>query len=160
VLRRIERIVDALVTLSAVAGAAALLVIVVTVLLDVVGRYFGAPLYGAQDIVQMAAIFVVFGGMAFCERRGGHIQVDLLETAFSARTNRVLLVTGCVVGAIVFALIAWQMWEASKLSRLLNMATNILSLPRAPFQYALVAVSGVASVALAVKAVVLARGRA
>jgi TRAP-type C4-dicarboxylate transport system permease small subunit len=158
--RLLQRAVDGLVTLSAVAGSVALIVIVATVLVDVAGRYFGSPLYGAQDIVQMASVFVVFGGMAFCERRGGHIQVDLLERAFSDRTNRVLLVVGCVAGAVVFALIAWRMWEASKLARMLNMATNILGLPRAPFQYAVIALSGVASAGLALKAVVLARGRA
>jgi TRAP-type C4-dicarboxylate transport system permease small subunit len=156
----LQRAVDGLVTLSAVVGSVALLAIVATVLVDVVGRYFHAPLYGAQDIVQMASVFVVFGGMAFCERRGGHIQVDLLERAFSDRTNRVLLIVGCVTGAVVFALIAWRMWEASKLARMLNMATNILGLPRAPFQYAVIALSGVASVGLALKAAVLARGRA
>lgn len=147
-------------TLSAVAGALALIVIVVTVLADVVGRYFGSPLYGAQDITQMAAVFVVFGGMAYCERRGGHIQVDLLERAFSGRINRLLLIAGCLAGAVVFGLIAWQMWEASKLARMLNMATNILSLPRAPFQYAVAALSGIASLGLAARAVALAQGRA
>ena len=158
--RLLQKAADGLVTLSAVAGSLALMVIVATVLVDVTGRYFGSPLYGAQDIVQMAAVFVVFGGMAFCERRGGHIQVDLLERAFSDRVNRALLIAGAVAGAVVFALIAWQMWEASKLARMLNMATNILSLPRWPFQYAVAALSGVASIALAVKAVALARGRA
>ena len=155
--RLLQRAVDGLVTLSAVAGSVALIVIVATVLVDVVGRYFGSPLYGAQDIVQMAAVFVVFGGMAFCERRGGHIQVDLFERAFSDRTNRLLIVVGCLAGAAVFALIAWQMWEASKLARMLNMATNILALPRWPFQYAVVALSGVASLGLLIRAVALTR---
>jgi TRAP-type C4-dicarboxylate transport system permease small subunit len=158
--RILQRAVDGLVTLSAVAGSVALLVIVGTVLVDVVGRYFHAPLYGAQDIVQMASVFVVFGGMAYCERRGGHIQVDLLERAFSDRTNRALVILGALAGAVVFALIAWQMWEASKLARMLNMATNILGLPRVPFQYAVIALSGVASLGLLVKALGLIRGRA
>lgn len=150
--RLLHRAVDGLVTLSAVAGSVALVVIVATVIVDVVGRYFHAPFYGAQDIVQMAAVFVVFGGMAFCERRGGHIQVDLLERAFSDRTNRMLIAIGRLVGAFVFALIAWQMWEASKLARMLNMSTNILSLPRAPFQYAVALLSGVASLGLLARA--------
>jgi TRAP-type C4-dicarboxylate transport system permease small subunit len=155
--RLLGKAVDGLVTLSAVVGSVALIVILVTVLVDVIGRYFHAPLYGAQDIVQMAAIFVVFGGMAFCERRGGHIQVDLFEHAFTERTNRVLVIVGCLAGAVVFGLIAWQMWEASKLARMLNMATNILSLPRAPFQYAVLALSGVASLGLLVRALGLMR---
>lgn len=145
-------IADRLVSLSAFLGAVALAVISLTVIVDVVGRLFGAPLYGARDIVQMAAVFVVFGGMAYCERTGGHITVDILEPVFSARVNRALNILGSLIGAVVFALIAWQIWEASKLSVLLKMSTNILFLPRAPFQYAIAAMSALASLYLVLKA--------
>lgn len=147
-------IADRLVGLSAFLGAVALTAITVTVIVDVVGRLFHAPLYGARDIVQMAAVFVVFGGMAYCERTGGHITVDILEPVFSARVNRALVILGSLVGAVVFALIAWQVWEASKLSLLLKMSTNILFLPRAPFQYAMAAMSALASLYLLLKAIV------
>ncbi len=151
--------VDRLIDLSAALGALALVVIMAVVVVDVIGRYFGAPLYGAQDIQQMTAVFVVFGGMAYCDRQGRHIAVDLLEPVFPRRVNLILTILGNVVGAVIFALIAWYIWEASKLAAMLNMATNILLLPRVPFQYAIVAFSALTSVAMVLRLVDLLTGR-
>jgi len=150
--------VDRLINLSAALGALALVVIMAIVVVDVVGRYFGSPLYGAQDLQQMTAVFIVFGGMAYCDRQGRHIAVDLLESLFPPRINLVLTVVGNLFGAVTFALIAWYIWEASKMSTMLNMATNILQLPRAPFQYAIVAFSALTSVAMVLRFVCLITG--
>jgi TRAP-type C4-dicarboxylate transport system permease small subunit len=151
VLTQLRRAVDRLIDLSAALGALALIVIAAIVVIDVVGRYFGAPLHGAMDIQQMAAVFVVFGGMAYCDRQGRHIVVDLLEPLFPKMVNRLLATLGTALGALVFALIAWHVWEASKLSIMLNLATNILQLPRAPFQYVLVAFSALTSITMALR---------
>lgn len=151
--------VDRLIDLAAALGALGLVFILVVVVIDVTGRYFGSPLYGALDLVQMAAVFVVFGGMAYCDRYGRHISVDLLENYFSKGVNRFLTVVGNMVGAVIFALIAWYIWEASKLSVMLNMATNILQLPRAPFQYAVSAFAALASLAMTLRFVEQVAGR-
>ncbi len=150
-LARLRRAADRLIDLSAALGALALLTIVSIVVIDVVGRYFGAPLYGAQDLQTMAAVFVVFGGMAYCDRQGRHVAVDLVEPLFSRRFNRLLTILGTATGAVIFALIAWYIFEASKLSLMLNLATNILTLPRAPFQYAIVAFSALTSAAMVLR---------
>ncbi len=150
-LRRLRVLADWLATFAASLGALALALILLTTLVDVSGRYFGKPLYGAQDLVKMLSVFVVFGGMAYCERRGGHVSVDLFAAWFSPRTNHRLIVAGQFIGAIVFAFIAWQVFESSTLSRTLNLATNILQLPRAPFQIAVGLLCGLTSFAMAVR---------
>lgn len=149
------KIVDRLIDLAAALGALALAAIMVVIVVDVIGRYFGAPLYGAQDLVQMAAVFVVFAGMAYCDRRGGHVSVDILASYFSQRLNFLLTLLGHAVGAVIFALIAWYVWEASILANMLNLATNILQLPRAPFQYAVVAFCSLTSLAMVVRIIAL-----
>jgi len=146
-------LIDKLIDLAAALGALGLVVIMAVVVVDVIGRYFGAPLYGAQDIEQMTAVFVVFGGMAYCDRQGRHVAVNLLEPVFSRRINKFLTILGNALGMVVFGLIAWYVWEASKLALMLNMATNILQLPRAPFQYALIAFSGLTAAAMALRLV-------
>lgn len=151
-LARLDRAVDGLSSLSGLLGGLALLAALAVVVVDVVGRAFGAPLYGARDIVQMAGVFVVFGGMAVCHRRGGHIAVDLLENVFGAGLNRFLLVLGEVLGAAIFALIAWQVWEAAKLALLLKMSTNLLYLPRGPFLYAMLGFSVVTALSMLLRA--------
>jgi TRAP-type C4-dicarboxylate transport system permease small subunit len=159
ILPRLSALVDRLIGLCVLLGAAGILVALGVVSADVVARYFGSPIYGARDIVQMAGIFVVFGGMAYAHRRGGHISVDLLESRFSPGFNRVLLVAGHLLGAVVFLLIAWQLYEATKLARMLKMSTNLLYLPRAPFLWAMMAFSIVTALSMFLRAAEQALGQ-
>jgi TRAP-type C4-dicarboxylate transport system permease small subunit len=134
-----KRVADFLADASVAVGGAALVAAGAIIVVDVVGRVFGAPLRGAQDLAQMALVLIVFGGMAFCDRIGGHVSVDLFETSFSVRANLWFAAFANGLGALIFSLIAFEIWESSKISQMLNLATNILKLPKAPFQYAVAA---------------------
>lgn len=155
ILSRLRQLVDLLIQVSAWCGAAGTFVALAAITGDVVGRLFGAPLYGARDVVQMAGVFVVFGGMAYAHRIGGHIAVDLFAPSFSPGFNRVLVIVGNILGAVVFALIAWQVWKAIDMARMLNQSTNLLYLPRAPFLQAMVAFSAITTASFALRAVEL-----
>jgi TRAP-type C4-dicarboxylate transport system permease small subunit len=147
---------DRLIGLSATIGAVALIAVMVAILIDVVGRAFGRPLYGSQDVVTMAMVILVFGGMALCDRQGGHIAVDLLEPRFSERLNRLIDIVVALVGATIFAFIAWAVWDSAKLSQMLNLSTNLLHLPKAWFQWALAGFSVLAALGLLLRAAELA----
>ena len=123
--------------LSANLGALGLLVEVIVIMIDVVGRFFGSPLYGSQDMVTMGMVVLVFGGMAMCDRDGGHIAVDLLEPRFSPAVNRFIDIISALLGAIIFLFIAYAIYESAKLSIMLNLSTNLLRLPKAWFQWGL-----------------------
>jgi TRAP-type C4-dicarboxylate transport system permease small subunit len=156
----IERVVGWLVGAAALLGGVALVFLVGVICVDVVGRAFGAPLYGSRDLVQMGAVLVIFGGMAYADRKEGHIQVDILEKAFSPEVNRWLRVLGYLVGAVAFALIAWQLWVSAGLSQMMRSTYNLITLPRAWFQYAIAALSVVAVAQMLLRAFALASGRA
>ena len=158
-LLQMARLADRLIGLSAVLGTAGLLVEVVVILIDVVGRYFNAPLRGAQDISQMALVITVFGGMALCDRVGGHIAVDLFEKSFPAWLNRASDLLSALLGASIFIGIAWTVWESAALSRMLNLATNIIYLPKAWFQYVVVAMSLITAAGMLLRAVSISAGR-
>jgi TRAP-type C4-dicarboxylate transport system permease small subunit len=87
-MRAVRQAADRLIALSAALGALGLLTEVAIILIDVVGRALGKPLFGSQDLITMTLVIVVFGGMAVCDRRGGHIAVDLLEPFFPPFVNR------------------------------------------------------------------------
>ena len=93
-LRGLRRLLDRLIDGAALPGAAGILVALCAVTGDVVGRAFGAPLYGARDVVSMAGVFVVFGGMAYAHRAGGHVSVDLFAPYFPPALNRALVILG------------------------------------------------------------------
>lgn len=144
---------DGIVHLAALTGALGLLVALGAIAADVVGRAFGAPVYGARDVVSMAAIFVVFGGMALAHIRGAHVSVDLLERHFPRWLNRVLPPLGHLLGAGVFALIALELWKAVEMARLLRMSTNLLFLPRAPFLIAMAVLAAICTASMLLRAV-------
>lgn len=146
------RLADRLISLSAFVGTLGLIVEVVVILVDVIGRYFGAPLVGAQDLSQMSMVFIVFGGMALCDKVGGHVSVDIFERVFSPRMLWLGDVLTPVLGAAIFCGIAWTMWESAALSQMLNLATNILYLPKAWFQYVIVAMSVITAFGMLMRA--------
>jgi TRAP-type C4-dicarboxylate transport system permease small subunit len=152
----LRKTADRLIGLSATIGAVALVLVMVAILIDVVGRVFGKPLYGSQDIVTMSMVILVFGGMALCDRQGGHIAVDLLESRFSTRLNRLIDIVVALTGAVIFLFIAWAVLDSAKLSQMLNLSTNLLRLPKSWFQWALAGFSVLAALGLLLRVAELA----
>lgn len=152
-LRLINGGADRLIGLSAFLGTLGLIVEVIVICVDVTGRFFGVPLLGAQDITTMAMVIVVFGGMAWCDKIGGHISVDIFEKVMSRGAVRLGDLISALLGAAIFLGIAWTVWESAKLSQLLNLATNIIRLPKVWFQYAVVAMSLVTALGMLLRAV-------
>jgi len=140
-LAQLRTAADRLIGLSANIGALGLLVEVAVILTDVIGRAFGYPLYGSQDIITMAMVILVFGGMAMCDRDGGHIAVDLFEPRYPDWLNRGIDIFAALLGALIFAFIAYSILESAKLSVMLNLSTNLLRLPKAWFQWGLAGLS-------------------
>lgn len=149
-------IADRLIGLSASIGALGLLFVVGVILVDVVGRALGDPLYGSQDLVTMSMVILVFGAMAACDRRGGHIAVDLLERQYPPAMNRAIDVISALLGAVIFVALAYAVWESAKLSVMLNLSTNLLRLPKAWFQWALCGFALLTAFGMALRAVELA----
>ena len=149
-------IADRLINLSAIIATIALFVLMGVILVDVIGRGLGMPLYGSQDLIGMTMVIVVFGGMALCDRDGGHVSVDLLETRFPVSINHSADVFSAFLGAIVFSAIAWAVFKSSKISLMLNIATNLLDLPKAWFQWILCALAAFCAFAMALRGIELA----
>ncbi len=147
---------DRLIGLSASIGALGVLFEVVIILVDVVGRALGSPLYGSQDLTTSAMVILVFGAMALCDRSGGHIAVDLFERYYPPAMNRIIDVISALLGAVIFLALAWAVWESAKLSLMLNLSTNLLYLPKAWFQWALVAFCILTAFGMALRAFELA----
>ena len=132
-----RKVADKLIGLSASIGALALLFLMGVIVVDVIGRAFGSPLYGSHDIVTMFMVIVVFGAMALCDRKGGHIAVDLFEKKYSARFNRLIDIFVAAFGVVIFLALAWATYDSAKISLMLNLNTNLLNLPKSWFQHGL-----------------------
>ncbi len=157
-LRALDTVAGRVIALSAILGTLGLLTEVAVILSDVIMRYFGAPIRGAQDVVQMSMVVLVFGGMALCDRQGGHIAIDLFERHFPAWANRLGDILSALLGAVIFLGIAWTTWESSILSRMLRSATNIIGLPKIWFQYYVIVSCVITAFGMTLRAIVLTMG--
>ena len=149
----ISGVMDRLIGLSSIIGTLSLIFAVGVTLVDVLGRLVGFPLTGAQDLSQMSMVIIVFGGMALCDKLGGNIAVDIFEDKFPRRMNRWLDIIGWLIGAAIFFAIAYTMVEAAALARLLNLSTNTIGLPKAPFQYILAGFATLTALSMLVRSV-------
>ena len=136
-MRPLRTWVDRLIGLSTALGIIGIFAEVGIILVDVIGRALGSPLFGSQDMITMIMVIVVFGGMALCDRLGGHIGVDLIEHKLSPGMNRAIDIFSALLGAVIFVMMAYAIWESAKLSQMLNLSTNLLRWPKAWFQWAL-----------------------
>ncbi|MFV0301896.1 MAG: TRAP transporter small permease [Paracoccus sp. (in: a-proteobacteria)] len=148
----LRTVTDRLISLSALLGTLALLFVVAVVLADVIGRTLGSPLYGAQDMTTMTFVIAVFGGMALCDKQGAHIAVDLFERYFPARMNHLIDIVIDLLGGVIFLVIGYSVIKAAQLSAMLNLRTNLLGLPLAWFQWALVVLAVITGLALLLRA--------
>ena len=104
----------------------------------------------------MAMVIVVFGGMALCDRSGGHIAVDIFERRYPNWLNKGADILSALLGAVIFFGIAYAVLESAKISVMLNLNTNLLNLPKAWFQWALAGFSVVTALGLLLRAAELA----
>ena len=154
----LRKIADSLIGLSATIGGIGLVFEVVLILSDVVLRFFGAPIKGAQDLSEMSMTIVVFGGMALCDKIGGHVAVDIFENSFPNWLNHFANIISAFIGALIFACLAWTIYESAKLSIMLNLATNIISLPKCYFQWAVSIFSAITAFAMLLRGIELILG--
>ena len=93
----VSRLNDGLGVVGALILVAMLLMIAASVLL----RYaFNNPITWADQIATYGLVYVTFLGAPRVLARGGHVAVDILETALSARNRRVLKVFVDAVGML------------------------------------------------------------
>jgi TRAP-type C4-dicarboxylate transport system permease small subunit len=149
---------DRLIGLSATIGALGLLLEVVVILVDVIGRAMGKPLYGSQDLITMTMVILVFGAMALCDRNGGHIAVDIFERYYPAALNRLIDIVSALVGAIIFFGLAWAVSSVVMLNMRFGISskTNLLGLPIDWFRWALVALAVMTALGMLLRALELA----
>lgn len=155
-LQSLRKWADRLIGLSATIGALAVLLEVGVILVDVIGRAFGKPMFGSQDLITMTMVILVFGGMALCDRKGGHIAVDLLEHRYPPAMNRVIDIAAALLGAVIFGFIAWAVFDSARISQMLNLSTNLLRLPKVWFQWALCGFAIMTALGMALRAAELA----
>lgn len=111
----LDKILGALATLEKIASTIAaifMFAIMIIVFCDVIMRYaFNRPFSWAYDLISiylMAGIFFLVLSEAYASN--AHVSVDILQQKFPEAVKRLTEIVTCIVGIIVFSLIAWLGW--------------------------------------------------
>jgi len=69
------------------------------------------PIPGYIDIVEIMMTFLVFLGLAYTERLGGHIRMEIFVSYLKGRTLWLFELTGVIIGLFVCAVLIEYSWD-------------------------------------------------
>lgn len=119
--------------LMAAIACLCLVFLMVVTFLDVAGRYlFDAPLTFAVELIELSMGLLVSLGLAVTTLNRGHIAVDLLSNAVGSIGKQLLARLTALVGAVVFGLMAWRLWDRATNFKEDGLATQVLFMPVYP----------------------------
>jgi TRAP-type C4-dicarboxylate transport system permease small subunit len=112
-------------------GSLAIVVMVAVTVADVTGRLlFGLSLVGTYDIVQLALVVAVYGGLAQASAQGAHIAVDLLNRAVGERVGHLLAATALASSLLVLVVLTWLAAGEARDAYRLGDTTSDLAIPK------------------------------
>lgn len=126
----------------AIAGV--MLAILAVSIVDVCGRYlFGAPLFGADDLIRFGMAIIVFAALPAVCRAGEHITVDLVTDRFAPGMRRLIERIFRGVAAAGLAFIAWRLLQLGLESG--GERSTLLLLPIPPLVFFMSACTAIAA---------------
>ena len=112
VLLALDRVIAFLTHAFIVIAVALLAVMAVLGTVDVLAlNILGRPVPSATEFASAMLPIAVMLAMSYAQQQRANITVDLFTKHFSDRTRRSLLFISLVIGAFVFAMLAWGAWR-------------------------------------------------
>ena len=82
-------------------------------------KLFNYPLWGFIDIVEIVMVTFAFLGIAYCQRMGGHVRMELIVRGLRGRTLWMVEVFGVAIGLGIILVLMWygyqHFWRAFEL---------------------------------------------
>ncbi|PCH95001.1 MAG: hypothetical protein COB84_06765, partial [Rhodobacteraceae bacterium] len=102
---------------------------------DVVARWFGAPISGAFELTQMMLAGLIYSALPLTTAAREHVEVELLSVALGKISDGFFHIVGHVISVLVLSVLGWRLWvHADRLAHE-GAVTDSLELPFAPIGY-------------------------
>lgn len=112
VLSRLDAGLHRVETVLALISGLAVFSLMVLAVISVNGRnLFNAPLPGYVDWIEQAMPLIAFMAVAYTQRDGGHIRMDILVGRLNGRALWLAEMVTALVSLILIALLVWGSWE-------------------------------------------------
>jgi len=115
------------------AAAFSILALMLLAVAQVFGRLlFNTPIPGFIDITEQAMAIFAFAGVAYCQRVGGHIRMEIVLGKLTGRSLYVCEMIGVILIAFTVALLIWGSWFHFDRSWSIGDSTMDIRLPTWP----------------------------
>jgi TRAP-type C4-dicarboxylate transport system permease small subunit len=105
----VSRTLEGIMKALKVLGAVCLVGMTLLTFIDVVGRYFGHPVFGSVEMVGFMATLAVAMALPYTHHVQGHIGVEILVRLLPERARVLIDVVTGLLGLTLFAIVTWQM---------------------------------------------------
>ena len=106
-----------------------LVLLVLTLVCDTVGRFIGYPIVGSFELVQYGFALIVCFSIAYTYVQGGHIVIDLFFNRFPRGVKKVFIKISEIISFIISILIIWRLIGIAVESYDLHETSSTLQLP-------------------------------
>jgi len=114
-------------------AAFSILTLMLLAVVQVFGRLLlNMPVPGFIDITEQAMAIFAFAGVAYCQRVGGHIRMEIVLGKLSGRTLYLFEMLGVLLIAFTVALLIWGSWFHFERSWGIGDSTMDIRLPTWP----------------------------
>lgn len=135
---KVEQLIHRLTHAFAIVPVAVVFLMMLMITISVAGRYLlNKPLKGDMDFIELAMVVVVYLGLAKCTYLKRHIEVDVIYMRLPKGVQKYLDVLVSLIGAFIFAIIAWQLFDRAwrYLVHPPGSFTFLLYIPHWPFMF-------------------------
>lgn len=120
---------------------------------NIVGRYLGYPVPGYIDYMEQAVPAIAILGIAYCQRLGGHIRMDIVVGALKGKILWFAEFLGVLLMLMITAILIYGSWDHAYRAIRLGDSTVDINLPTWPTKILFPLLFAVLSVRLAIHVV-------
>lgn len=114
-------------------SAAAVVMIMLVIVLDITMRLFRISLPGAYDIVSLLGTVVIAFSLTYTTVQQGHIAVDLVYQKLPEKIQPFLDIFNNVAGSVLFAILGWQSFLHAGNLKAAGEVSLTIKIPNYPF---------------------------
>jgi TRAP-type C4-dicarboxylate transport system permease small subunit len=108
----IDRLVHRIEKFTALISGFGIFALMLVGVAHVLGRkFFDLPVFGYIDIVEVMMAFMVFLALAYTERLGGHIRMELFVSYLRGRWLALFEIVGVVLGLVISGILLVYSWD-------------------------------------------------
>lgn len=122
-------IASRLITVWALLGGSALLLVVAVNMASIIGSIFGKPFPGDFELTEMGVAVSVFAFLPYCQLTGANVSADIFTAAASKRVIAFLTLLGSLVALGFAGLLIWRMYLGMMDQKEYDYTTTILQIP-------------------------------